>query len=36
MLEEIRRMVIDSDLSPHDLRIMLDIIKAVTESNQQD
>ena len=31
MLEEIKRRIIESDISPQDLRIVLDILKDVEE-----
>lgn len=35
MLDEIRKRLIESELSPVDLRIALDIIKAVEEEYSQ-
>ena len=35
VLEEIKRRLVDSDITPHDLRTALEIIKAVTEGTDE-
>lgn len=35
MLDEIRERLIESDLTPHDLRIALEILDAVEKGEQQ-